>query len=88
MEAPKKPVRPSSAEALDRLISDVLVLKRICKADAGFFEEFREYCASEEKRFETVFARAKLGTSLELCQEALNLRRRLTVMKLLLQLMG
>lgn len=88
MEAPKKPVRPSSVEAFERLTDIILSHKAICKADKVYLEEFREYCSSEEKRLETMIIRAKLKKSFELCQEARNLNRKLPTLKLLLQLMS
>lgn len=88
MEAPKKPVRPSSVDAFEGLTAIILAHKGICKADKEYLEEFKEYCSSEEKRLETLVAKAKLKKSPELCQEALTLNRKLPTLKMLLQLMS
>ena len=85
MEAPKKPMRPSSREALDRFISTVLAFKQIGKVDPEFFEEMFLYISSESERLVTVINRAKKEGSPELAQEALNLNRRLSIMSLFLK---
>lgn len=85
MEAPKKPVRPSSREVLDHFVSSVLAFKQFSKADPEFYDEMFQYFSSETERLGKVLTKAKKYKSLELVQEALNLNRRLSIMSLFLK---
>lgn len=85
MEAQRKPIRPSSREALDNFISYVMALARIVKADPEFFGEMEQYISSETERLGQVVAKAKKDRSPELVQEAMNLNRRLGIMSLFLK---
>lgn len=87
MPGPKKPMRPSSREALDGFISEVMALKRICKADPDFLDEMCQYFSAETERLTEVVAKAKSEKSPERIQEALNLNKRLSIMSLFINIL-
>lgn len=85
MEAQRKPMRPSSREALDNFVSYVMALTRIVKTDPEFFAEMEQYISAETARLGEVVAKAKKNQAPEMLQEALNLNRRLSIMSLFLK---
>lgn len=91
MDAPKLPKRPSSREALDELVHEIisrtLTHKRISKVDPAYFEEMQAHFALEMKRFSALNVKAAKDGSADLIQEAQNLYRRLRIMDSLLELM-